>query len=491
LIQFGAFEFLFAVKGSGLSEEEVYRRRVERVARLREAGIEPYGFRFLEGRLVVSEVRGLIDAGREEEVRVAGRVYALRLHGKTTFLDIGDQSGKLQLCVVRDVVGQQPYKLVKKLDAGDILGAEGKCGRTRTGEPTVFVERFWLLSKALLPPPEKWHGLRDVELRYRRRYVDLFANPDVRDKFILRSRIVWEVRRILQEQGYIEVETPIMQPLPGGAEAKPFVTHHNALDCDLFLRIAPELYLKRLLVGGLERVFEVGRVFRNEGLSPRHNPEFTMLEAYLAFGDYTDMMRLTEKVLSEVAQQVLGSTKVTYKGRELDFEPPFERVGYTELFRQKFGFDVWDEEKVRKAAERYEIEADWHWDRVDKLFDVVAEEELWGPLFVLDHPVEMSPLAKRKKNDRRLVERFELFVGGMEVANAFTELNDPEEQRVRFEEQARRTGGRVDRDFLRALAYAMPPAGGLGIGIDRLVMILLDLPTIRDAILFPTLRPKE
>lgn len=473
------------------SEDVVYKQRVERVRRLRESGVEPYGFRFIDGRVFVDEVLSLIERGEEERLRVAGRIYAIRPHGKTTFIDIRDQTGKLQLCIIRDVVGEEGYKLVKQFDAGDIMGAEGRSGRTRTGEPTLFVERFWLLSKALFPPPEKWHGLRDVELRYRRRYVDLFANPDVRDKFVLRSRIIWKMRSILYEEGYIEVETPVMQPIPGGAEAKPFVTHHNALGCDLFLRIAPELYLKRLLVGGLERVFEIGRVFRNEGLSPRHNPEFTMMEAYLAYGDYTDMMRLTEKIIIGIARHVLGDTSIKFKGRRSHLESPFPRSSYTEIFARKFGFEVWDEERVAEAARDHNIDAEWHWDRVDKLFDIAAEEELWGPVFVVDYPVEMSPLAKRKKDDERLVERFELFLGGMEVANAFTELNDPEEQRRRFEEQALRTGGKVDKDFLRALAYGMPPAGGLGIGVDRLVMVMLDLPSIRDAILFPTLRPKE
>ena len=472
-------------------EEETYRRRLQQVERLREAGIEPFGFRFLDGRVAVSEAHALVEAGDEQVVRVAGRIHAIRPHGRTTFIDIRDQSGRLQLCITRDAVGQEEYRLVKRLDAGDIIGAEGRTGRTRTGEPTLFVERFWLLAKALLPPPEKWHGLRDVELRYRRRYVDLFANPEVREKFILRSRILQEVRRIMHEEGYIEVETPMMQPIPGGAEARPFITHHNALDCDLYLRIAPELYLKRLLVGGLERVFEMGRVFRNEGLSPRHNPEFTMLEAYLAYGDYTDMMRLTERVISETARRVLKTTKIEYRGRTINLEPPFPRRRYVEIFSEYFGFEVWDEAAVAAAARNHNIDAEWHWDRVDKLFDIAAEEQLWGPLFVVDYPVEMSPLAKRKPDDGRLVERFELFLGGMEVANAFSELNDPEEQRRRFEEQVARTGGVVDEDFLRALAHGMPPAGGLGIGIDRLVMVLLDLPSIRDAILFPTLRPKE
>jgi len=478
-------------------EEKTCEQRMEKIERIRALGLEPYGFRYLEGRLAAAEVREAVERGGEPEVKVAGRVTAVRMHGKTTFCDIFDRSGAIQVFLRKNDLGETTYTLVRMLDAGDIIGVEGKAGRTRTGEVTIFARTMTLLSKALLVPPEKRHGLKDVETRYRRRYVDLVSNPEVRDRFALRHRLIWFLRNLFVEEGFVEVETPMMQPVPGGAEARPFVTHHNTLDLDLYLRIAPELYLKRLLVGGFERVFELNRSFRNEGVSPRHNPEFTMLEAYLAYGDYTDMMRITERVVSESARVLLGADGVDYAGRRYDLRPPYRRLDYETLFSERYGCGVRDEAGVLRAAREAGLDEMSHWAAVDKLLDLALEALApEAPVFVVRHPVEISPLAKHAGDDPRLTERFELFVAGMEVANGFSELNDPVEQRRRFEQQlqhAREHGlPRVlDEDFLTALSYGMPPAGGLGIGVDRLAMLLTGVRNIRDVILFPTLRPKE
>ena len=414
---------------------------------------------------------------RTSPVAVAGRVMVKRLHGGSAFADLQDGAGRIQLFASRDVIGADQFDRFTELDPGDIVGARGPMFTTRRGEPTVEVSEFVLLTKALRPLPDKWHGLKDVEIRYRQRYVDLIANPSVRDVFRTRTRIIEAIRRLYDERGYLEVETPVLQEIPGGGHARPFVTHHNALDRDLFLRIALELHLKRLLVGGLERVYEIGRVFRNEGLSPRHNPEFTLLESYEAYVDYHDVMRLVEDIMvasAGAAQRPLASS---YQGEAVDLTPPYRRERMFDLVLEHTG---------RRA---YGIE-------LNDLFEEHVEPKLRQPTFVIDYPIEISPLAQRCDYDPRFVERFELIILGREYANAFTELTDPVDQRQRFEEQAvRRAAGDVeahpmDEDFLRAVEYGLPPCGGMGMGIDRLVMLLTDQPAIRDVILFPTMKPE-
>jgi len=412
-----------------------------------------------------------------EPVAVAGRVMVKRLHGGSAFADLQDGAGRIQLFASRDVVGADQFDRFTELDPGDIVGARGPMFTTRRGEPTIEVRDFVLLTKALRPLPDKWHGLKDVEIRYRQRYVDLIANPSVRDVFRTRTRIIEAIRRLYDDRGYLEVETPVLQEIPGGGHARPFVTHHNALDRDLFLRIALELHLKRLLVGGLERVYEIGRVFRNEGLSPRHNPEFTLLESYEAYVDYQDVMRLVEDIIVASAGAAQRPLATSYQGEAVDLTPPYRRQRMFDLVLEYTG---------RQA---YGIE-------LNDLFEEHVEPKLRQPTFVIDYPTEISPLAQRCDYDPRFVERFELIILGREYANAFTELTDPVDQRQRFEEQAaRRAAGDVeahpmDEDFLRAVEYGLPPCGGMGMGIDRLVMLLTDQPAIRDVILFPTMKPE-
>ena len=414
---------------------------------------------------------------KTEPVAVAGRVMVKRLHGGSAFADLQDGAGRIQLFASRDAIGADQFDRFTELDPGDIVGARGPMFTTRRGEPTIEVGEFVLLTKALRPLPDKWHGLKDVEVRYRQRYVDLIANPSVRDVFRARTRIIESIRRLYNERGYLEVETPVLQEIPGGGHARPFVTHHNALDRDLYLRIALELHLKRLLVGGLERVYEFGRVFRNEGLSPRHNPEFTLLESYEAYVDYQDVMRLVEDIIVASAGAAQRPLATSYQGEAVDLTPPYRRERMSDLVLEHTG---------RQA---YGIE-------LNDLFEEHVEPTLRQPTFVIDYPIEISPLAQRCDYDPRFVERFELIILGREYANAFTELTDPVDQRQRFEEQAaRRAAGDVeahpmDEDFLRAVEYGLPPCGGMGMGIDRLVMLLTDQPAIRDVILFPTMKPE-
>jgi lysyl-tRNA synthetase class 2 len=402
-----------------------------------------------------------------------------------------------------NTLGQEAYERFGDLDVGDLLGVEGTVLKTRTGETTVEVRQFWLLAKALRPIPEKWHGLKDVEVRYRQRYLDLIANPSVREIFVKRALLLRAIRQFLDERGFLEVETPILQPVYGGALARPFITHHNALDMDLYLRIAPELYLKRLLVGGFERVYEIGRNFRNEGIDARHNPEFTMLEAYQAYADYHDIMRLVEELIAFVAQSVLGTTTITYQGHTIDLTPPWRRLSLMDALKEVTGVDFLafrnDDERARAIGRQLglSIEPTDHWGRVlDEALKKKVVPTLIQPTFLLDYPVEISPLAKRKPDDPTMTERFQGFIGGLEVANAFSELNDPLDQRERFEMQQRlRERGDVeahplDWDFVTALEYGMPPTGGLGIGIDRLMMLFTNSPSIREVILFPLLRPE-
>jgi lysyl-tRNA synthetase class 2 len=475
--------------------------KLEKLQELRNLGIEPYNGHF-EKTHTVLEIRdreaALIQS--ETKVRTAGRLMAIRRHGKALFADLQDHTGRIQIYVKRDVLGDDRFQVFRAIDVGDLLGVEGKVFRTHAGELTVLVENFVFLGKCLRPLPEKWHGLRDVEVRYRKRYLDLIMNPEVRNIFLLRSRLIREIRAFLDERGFIEVETPMMQVIPGGALARPFKTFHNALGMELYLRIAPELFLKRLVVGGFEKVYEINRNFRNEGISVRHNPEFTMLELYEAYGNYETMMRLCEELLSSVVFRVLGTYTITYQSMAIDFTPPWRRVFLPEAIREKTGIDILEDslEIMRKKADALGMPWEVHWDRgkfVNELLERFVQPELIHPTFVLDYPVEISPLAKAKKDDPRLAERFELFIGQEEVGNAYSELNDPFEQRRRFEEQARKRqrgdleAHSIDEDYLEALEYGMPPTGGLGIGIDRLVMLLANAPSIREVILFPLLRP--
>jgi len=422
--------------------------------------------------------------------------------GKMTFFDIRDGSGKIQLCFRYNSLGQEKYEFLKEVDIGDIIGVEGKLFRTKKGEITLEVSKYTMLCKSLRPLPEKWHGLADVEKRYRQRYLDLISNEDAKNIFTLRSRIITEVRNFLNSRGFIEAETPVLQPQAGGALARPFITHHHALDEDLYLRIALELHLKRLIVGGFDKVYEMGRAFRNEGISIKHNPEFTLLECYQAYADYNDIMNLVEEAISYIAHKVLGDTKITCQGKTIDLAPPWQRLYLREAIKKHRGIDFEDypdAASLRSRMIEMGMEADLGKGRgklVDELIATFVESNLIEPTFLLDYPVEMSPLAKRKRGNDRLVERFEAFINGIEIANAFTELNDPLEQRERFRQQLKERVGSeeveiADEDFLQALEYGMPPTGGLGIGIDRLVMLLTGQSSIREVILFPQLKTKS
>ena len=471
---------------------------------LRRRGIDPYGHRFavthwagtLHERLQTADDLAL---KAFEPVRVAGRVTAMRHHGKTCFLHLMDYTGRIQLYARADQLTD--FADFVEVDVGDYIGAFGEPFRTRTGELTVGVREWTFLAKRLRPLPEKWHGLKDVETRYRQRYVDLVVNSDTRRVFLLRSRVIKALRDFLDARGFIEVETPMMQPIPGGATARPFVTHHNALDMDLYLRIAPELYLKRLVVGGLDRVYEINRNFRNEGVSTQHNPEFTMLEFYQAYADYQDLMALTEEMFADLADRLLATRHLAWSGETIDLSPPWARLPFFTGLAKALGTDVTPETPaatIARAAAAHGVAAVT--DEPSKIwkdvFEALVEPTLVQPTFVTDFPVELSPLSKRKRDDPRLVDRFELFVGRRELANAYTELNDPAEQRQRFEEQEqeRARGDEeaqwLDEDYIRALEYGMPPTAGEGVGIDRLVMLFADQPSIREVILFPHLRPE-
>ncbi|MGC8778344.1 MAG: lysine--tRNA ligase, partial [Candidatus Caldatribacteriaceae bacterium] len=460
---------------------------------LRDLGIDPYGSRF-ERTHAIEDLRKSPEAFVQKDVRVriAGRVMALRKHGKAIFADLQDRTGQIQVYVKKDILGEEQFAVFKVVDVGDWIGVEGTVFYTHSGELTVLSEQFAFLSKCLKALPEKWHGLKEVEVRYRKRYLDLIMNPEVRSIFLLRSRLLSELRRFLDKRGFLEVETPMMQTIPGGALARPFKTFHNALGMDLYLRIAPELFLKRLIVGGLEKVYEINRNFRNEGISVRHNPEFTMLELYEAYGNYETMMQICEEMISEVVMALLGRYEVTYQSMTIDFAPPWRRVSLREALHNLAGVDILEDsiEQMKEVARKNGIVCEENWDRgklVNEFLEKFLQPELIHPTFVLDYPTEISPLARTKKEDPRLVERFELFIGKEEVGNAYSELNDPVEQRKRFEEQVQK---RVKGD-IEALEYGMPPTGGLGVGIDRVVMLLTDSPSIREVILFPILRPRS
>jgi lysyl-tRNA synthetase class 2 len=483
--------------------DRVTEERLAALSALRARGVEPYPHAYCRTHTIAA-ARALCQAEGERTrvVSVAGRVMARRRMGKMTFIDLMDGSGRLQASARRDQVGDVQYELLKEIDIGDFLGVEGELFVTRTGETTVDVAAFTLLSKSLRPLPEKWHGLVDLETRYRRRYLDLVSNEETRRVFAIRSKAITAVRRFLEGEGYVEAETPVLQSQAGGAAARPFVTHHNALDEDLYLRIALEIPLKKLIVGGMDRVYELGRVFRNEGISVRHNPEFTLMECYCAYADYSDMMDLTERLFSCVAQDVLGTMKVTFRGHEVDLTPPWRRLYLRDAVKEASGIDFEDYPETDSLHERMlqegvRIEGEPGRGRlIDELISTFVEPAIVQPTFLLDYPVEMSPFPKKKRGNDRLVERFEAFICGLEFANAFTELNDPVDQRERLERQVR---GKVDdedvqvadEDFIEAMEYGMPPTGGLGIGIDRLVMLLTGQESIRDVILFPQLRGKR
>ncbi len=488
-------------------EGELVRRRLEKLQGLRERGIRPYALKY-ERRDDSADIRerfsSLADGGESGyTAAVAGRLMALRRHGKACFADIEDRGGRLQLMASLDILGEDRYGLFLDLDIGDWVGAAGEVFRSRRGELTVRVASFELLSKSLRPLPEKWHGLKDIELRYRQRYLDLMVNPEVRKNLNLRVATVRELRRFLDERGFVEVETPMLHPIPGGATARPFVTFHQALGRDLYLRIAPELYLKRCIVGGLEKVYEINRNFRNEGISYKHNPEFTMLEFYWAYADYHDLADLLEEMLCGLVRSLKGSLAFVYQGKPLDFTPPWRRVTLLQAVSEAVGSTLDTATPLQElralAGERgVPLEQSWGAGKVaTELFEKLVEPELWEPTLVMDYPREVSPLARLHRDDPLLTERFELIVAGREVANAFSELIDPLDQRERFLEQARqREQGDeeahvVDHDYLRALEYGMPPTGGLGLGVDRLVMLLTDSHSIREVILFPHLRSGE
>ncbi len=436
-----------------------------------------------------------------KEVSLAGRIMTKRLMGKAAFFNIIDKQGQIQAYIRKDGVGEEAFATFKTYDIGDIVGFKGVVFKTKKGEISVKVSSIILLSKCLRVLPEKYHGLKDTDTRYRQRYLDLIVNPEVKDTFIKRSEIIKEIRNFLDTRDYIEVETPVLHTVPGGAAARPFNTHHNALDMDIHIRISLELYLKRLIVGGMDRVYEMGRVFRNEGLSVRHNPEFTLLELYEAYTDYYGMMELTESLIKHLAGEVIGADKVEYDGHEIDLGKPFERLTMVDAIKKYAGIDFeeyLDDESCKKLADEKDVHIEKHFKRgeiINAFFEEFVEEKLVQPTFIMDHPVEISPLAKRKVDDERYTERFELFITCREMANAFTELNDPIDQRRRFEyqEELRKLGdeeaNKIDEDFLTALEYGMPPTGGLGIGIDRLVMLLTNSYSIRDVLLFPTMKP--
>lgn len=480
---------------------EVRKVRQAKLAELVAAGKDPFEITTYDRTATAGAIRADYDAYADKDVSVAGRLMSKRVMGKASFGHIADSDGELQLYFSRDDMGVEEYREFKKLDVGDIIGVKGKVFRTKTGEITVHVAEYTLLVKSLLPLPEKYHGLKDPELRYRQRYVDLIANPGVKEIFIKRSKIVSAIREYLDGEGFYEVETPVLNTLAGGANARPFITHHNTLDVDMYLRIATELYLKRCIVGGFEKVYEVGRIFRNEGMDPKHNPEFTTVEVYQAYTDYNGMMDLTENLIRHCAMKACGTLDITYQGEKISFEGPWERLTMSDAVKRYTGLDFDKEdlaELIKKAnGMGLELSADTTWgNALYQVFDNFVEEKLTGPVFVTDYPVEVSPLAKKKKSDPRLTERFELFIACREMANAFSELNDPLDQRERFAAQmaAKAKGDEeaqpYDEDFVNALEYGMPPTGGMGLGVDRLVMLLTDSYTIREVLLFPTMKPR-
>ena len=481
---------------------ELMLQRREKLSQLREEREKAFAEKY-EVTHHAAEVEDNFEELEENEVKLAGRLMAIRSHGKASFADLMDMSGKVQLYIKQNNIGEERYEFFQDLDLGDLVGITGTVFKTNRGQISIRVSSFKLLTKSLRPLPEKFHGLKDKDIRYRQRYLDLIVNPDVKETFVIRSKIIKEMRRYLEDKGFLEVETPMMHPIAGGATARPFVTHHNTLDMDLYLRIAPELYLKKLIVGGFEKVFEINRNFRNEGMSYKHNPEFTTMELYQAQADYHDMMELTENLVSHLAEEVLGTQILEYEETELDFTAPWERITMVEAVKKYADVDFTE---FNTAEEAYEAAASVgvkpeeglsYGEVLNEVFEIRVEDKLIQPTFIMDYPIEVSPLAQKIEDDPRFTYRFEAFVYGREIANAFSELNDPEEQKRRFEKQVemREAGDEeaqmMDYDFIRALEYGMPPTGGLGIGIDRLIMLLTDSSSIRDVILFPTMRPES
>ena len=486
-----------------VAKESLVMEQWKKVDELKELGVNPFGHKF-DKKYMVGDI--LTHTPEENlKYKTAGRIMAYRGKGKAVFVHIEDRSGRIQVYLRQDALGEQVFEIVKKIGVGDIIGVEGEIFITKTGELTLRASSLELLSKNLRALPEKFHGLTDVETRYRKRYVDLIMNKDVRDTFIKRTQIIRGIREILDNKGFLEVETPLMHPILGGAAARPFITHHNTLDMDLYMRIAPELYLKRLIVGGLERVYELGRNFRNEGMDTRHNPEFTMIEMYQAYADYTDMMDLAEEIITTLAKKVLGTTTVEYNGKTLVLEN-FKRIHMVDLIKEVTGVDFWNKdmtfEEAKALAKEHHVEIAPHMNTVghvvNQFFEEKCEETIVQPTFVYGHPVEISPLSKRNEEDSRFTDRFELFIDTREYANAFSELQDPADQRGRFEDQveeAERGNDEatpvIDDDFVEALEYGLPPTGGMGIGVDRLIMLLTQSESIRDVLLFPQMKPTK
>ena len=485
-----------------LDMNQLMKVRREKLDKLREEGKDPYKITKFNRTHTSQEIKDNYDELEGKDVTIAGRIMAKRIMGKASFCHIQDNEGKIQSYVSINDLGEESYKAFKEDDIGDIIGITGFVFKTRTGEISIHAKEVTLLSKSLRPLPEKFHGLKDTDLRYRQRYVDLIVNPEVKDTFIKRTQIIKEMRKILDEKKYIEVETPILNTIPGGAAARPFITHHNSLDIDMYLRIATELYLKRLIVGGFDRVYEIGRIFRNEGMDLKHNPEFTTIELYQAFANLEDMMNLTEELVSKIAKKVLGTTKITYQGQEIDLTPSWKRVTMIDAIKEVTGVDfntITTDEEAQESAKKAGVPVDpiktTRGDIIAAFFDEKVEETLIQPTFIYEYPIENSPLAKKLESDERMTQRFELFIGGREYANAFAELNDPIDQYERFLAQVKQReagddeANMMDTDFVTALEYGMPPTGGMGMGIDRLVMLLTDEASIRDVLLFPTMKP--
>ena len=485
-----------------LDINQLMKVRREKLEKLKQEGKNPFEITKFNRTHTSKQIVDNYEELEGKDVTIAGRIMAKRIMGKASFVHIQDCDGKIQSYVSINDLGEESYKDFKEDDIGDIIGITGFVFKTRTGEISIHAKELTLLSKSLRPLPEKYHGLKDTDLRYRQRYVDLIVNPEVKDTFLKRTEIIKEIRRILDEKNFLEVETPILNTIAGGASARPFITHHNTLDIDMYLRIANELYLKRLIVGGFDKVYEMGRMFRNEGMDIKHNPEFTNIELYAAFADYNDMMDITEEIVSKTAQKVLGTTKINYQGTDIDLTPNWKRITMIDAIKEQTGVDfntIETDEEALEVAKKLEVEIDaiktTRGEIINQIFEDKVEETLIQPTFIYDYPVEVSPLTKIKPSDPRLTERFELFIGGREYANAYSELNDPIDQYERFLNQVRQReagddeANMMDEDFVAALEYGMPPTGGLGIGVDRLIMLLTDQASIRDILLFPTMKP--
>lgn len=491
------------MSGTENNLNEMLQIRREKLNQLMETGKNPFLIEKFDYTHHSTTIKDNYEELEGAKVAVAGRVMSRRGHGKISFIDIQDSEGRIQIFAKQDLLGEEEYKDLSYLDIGDIIGVHGEVFVTKAGEISIRAEKISLLTKSLQILPEKWHGLKDQDIRYRQRYVDLIVNPEVKETFVLRTKIIKAVREFLDEKGFLEVETPILSPIAGGANARPFATHHNALDIDMYLRIANELYLKRLIVGGFEKVYEMGRMFRNEGMSPKHNPEFTNIELYQAYVDYEEMMRITEYMFAYVAEKTLGSAVINYQGTELDLTPPWRRLDMADAVKEFTGVDfstINTDEEARSIAKAKGLEVNSNMTRghiISEMFEEFCEQHLIQPTFITGHPVEISPLAKRNPDDPRKTNRFEAFINTWELANAFSELNDPIDQRQRFEDQAKQkeSGDEeahpMDTDFLNAIEVGLPPTGGLGIGIDRMIILMTNQPSIRDILLFPTMKPLE